>query len=133
MTPHEDQRVEALLRASRPEPDGAFADRLERRLLGAEPVRRAPRRVTWMPRPALRPALAGAGAAGLLATAALVVGLAGGGPLSGSGDGARAGESCHYVTVQRRGKVPVMVETKSGDYRIVYRTGTVPTRVKRCR
>ena len=131
MTPHEDQRVERLLRASRPEPDGEFAARLERRLLGAEPSR-APRRASWMPRLTLRPALAGAGAAGLLATAALVAGLAGGGPLSGSDNGARAGENCHYVTVKRPGKVPVMVRTKDGGYRVVYRDGLVPKRVKRC-
>jgi hypothetical protein len=131
MTPHEDQRVEHLLRASRPEPDGEFAGRLERRLLGAEPARE-PRRASWMPRLTLRPALAGAGAAGLLAAAALVVGLAGGGPLSGSDDGARAGENCRYVTVMRPGKVPTMVLTQ-GDYRVVYRNGTVPKRVKRCR
>jgi hypothetical protein len=36
------------------------------------------------------------------------------------------------VTVQRPGKVPVMVRTKDGDYRVVYRNGTVPKRVKRC-
>jgi hypothetical protein len=131
MTPHEDQRVEALLRASRPEPDDAFAGRLERRLLGAEP-RRTPRHRAWMPRLTLRPALAGAGAAGLLATAALVASLAGGGPLSGSDDGARAGENCRYVTVMRPGKVPVMVRTNDGDYRVVYRAGEVPKRVKRC-
>ena len=131
MNPHEDQRVEALLRASRPEPDGEFADRLERRLLGAEPVR-APRRSAWMPRLALRPAFAGAGAVGLLATAALVVGLAGGGPLGGSDQGARAGENCRFVTVKRPGKVPVMVTTADGDYRVVYRNGTVTKRVKRC-
>jgi hypothetical protein len=132
MTPHDDHRVEALLRASRPEPDGEFADRLERRLLGAAPVR-TPRRANWLPRLALRPALAGAGAAGLLATAALVAGLAGGGPLSGSDDGARARENCRYVTVNRPGKVPVMVHTKDGGYRVVYRDGTVTKRVKRCR
>jgi hypothetical protein len=131
MTPHEDQRVERLLRASRPEPDGEFAGRLERRLLGAEPARE-PRRMGWMPRLSLRPALAGVGAAGLLASAALVVGLAGGGPLSGSDDGARARENCHFVTVKRPGKVPVMVLTKDGEYRVVYRNGTVSKRVKRC-
>ena len=72
------------------------------------------------------------GAAGLLASAALVVGLAGGGPLARVDDGARARGLCHFVTVQRPGKVPVMVLTKHGDYRVVYRNGTVPKRVKRC-
>jgi hypothetical protein len=43
MTPHEDDRVAALLLAGRPEPDGDFTRRLEHRLLGAEPARAAPR------------------------------------------------------------------------------------------
>ena len=129
MTDHRDDRVEAVLRASRPEPDGDFARRLERRLLGAEPVR-APRR---KPRLVLRPAFAGAGAAGLLATAAIVASLAGAGPLGGSDDGARAGQQCHYVTVKRPGKVPVVVKTKSGATRIEYRKGLVSKRVQRCR
>jgi hypothetical protein len=133
MTPDEDKRVEALLRTSRPDPDAGFAGRLEHRLLGAEPVRAPRRRFFALPRLTLRPALAGAGAAGLLATAALVAGLAGGGPLSSSDDGARARETCRYVTVKRPGKVPVVVRTKDGGTRIAYRDGLVEKRVKRCR
>jgi anti-sigma factor RsiW len=125
---HEDDRVDAVLRASRPEPDGEFTRRLERRLLGADRVRE-PRR-SLLP---LRPALAGAGAAGLLATAALIASLAGAGPLAGSDGGARAREDCRYVTVHRPGKVPVVVSTKEGGTRIAYRPGTVTKRVKRCR
>jgi anti-sigma factor RsiW len=127
----EHDRIEALLRASRPEPDREFERRLERRLLGAS--RGAPGRARhFVPRLAWRPALAGAGAAGLLATAVLAAGLAGTGPLSGSDDGARARDDCHYVTVRRPGKVPVVVATKDGGSRIVYRRGMVTKRVKRC-
>jgi anti-sigma factor RsiW len=127
MTPHEDDRVDAVLRASRPEPDPGFTRRLERRLFGAAPARASRRSLL-----SLRPALAGAGAAGLLATAALIASLAGAGPLAGSDGGARAREDCRYVTVHRHGKVPVVVRTRDGGTRIAYRPGTITKRVKRC-
>jgi hypothetical protein len=130
-TPREDDRVETLLRASRPEPGGEFARRLEHRLLGA-PTARAPRR-RRLPVLTLRPALAGAGAVGILATAAVVASLAGAGPLGSGDEGARAHETCRYVTVRHAGRIPVMVQGKDGSTRLVYRHGTVTKRVKRCR
>lgn len=133
MTPREDERVEALLRASRPEPDGDFARRLEHRLLGAPPVRAArPERRRWLPDLTLRPALAGAGAVGVLATAAVVASLVGAGPLGSGDNGARAHETCRYVTVKHPGRIPVIVQGKDGSTRLVYRHGTVTKRVKRC-
>jgi hypothetical protein len=119
-----DTLAEQWLRANRPEPDPDFVRSLESRLF---PPRRerAPHR-----RP--RPLFAGAAAALAGAAAVLVLALAGVGPLGSSGsDSGQATTGCHYVTVNRKARVPVIVERK-GNPTLEYRTKLVQQRVKRC-
>jgi hypothetical protein len=112
-----DDRVEQILRASRPEPDPDYVESLELRLL--RPARRERR-------PA-RPLFAGAALAGALASAVLALSLAGVGPLGGGSDGAHAGSDCKFVTVAKREKAPVLVQGQ-----LVLREHTVYRRIKRC-
>ena len=120
----EDERVEELLRRSRPAPDPHFVERLDRKLFHR-------RRLL----PALRmrfPLVAGGAAAVGLAAALAAVSLTG--PLS-SGDekSARARDNCHVVTVQKRVREPYLVRAQSGELDIRFRKRVVPTRVTRCR
>ena len=113
-----DERVEQILRASRPEPDPDYVRSLERRLIG-EPRRER--------RPA-RPLFAGAALSGAVAAAVLALSLAGVGPLGGGGsNGAHAGSDCRFVTVAKREKAPVLVQGQ-----LVLREHTVQRRIKRC-
>jgi hypothetical protein len=117
-----DRAVESALTASRPAPDAGFVAALEQRLF---PHARG------HPRVSRRPALVGAAAAGALATAALGLSLAGVGPLSGGGNGVRAGSDCHFVTVSKRETVPVIARGH-GHSELQFRRQTVERRVKRC-
>jgi hypothetical protein len=117
--------LERRLRASRPHPDPRFVVELEESLLPQEPEPR---------RRGRRPLLAAAGATAALAVAAVGLGLAGGGPLSTSGDdGARATDDCRFVPVQKRVRSPVVVSGRDGDPEVRYRSRVVTRQVKRCR
>jgi hypothetical protein len=124
--PHDrsDTLAEQWLRANTPEPEPDFVRSLEARLF---PPRRerAPRR-----RP--RPLFAGAAAALAGAAVVLLLALGGVGPLgSSSSDSGQATSGCRYVTVNRKVRVPVIVERK-GNPTLEYRTKLVHQRVKRC-
>jgi anti-sigma factor RsiW len=109
-----DPQVEALLRASRPEPHAHFRAQTERDLFPARTFRR-------------RPLLLGAATAGALAAGALIAGLIGLEPFAADDD-VQAGRDCTTVTVTRTERVPVIVD---GD-RIEYRLKPVQRRVERC-
>jgi hypothetical protein len=120
-----DARLELLLQRSRPVPRAAFVHELEQRLPVNEPTRARQLR---------RPLFAGAAAATGLASAALVLALAGGGPLApGGGDESRASQDCHLVTVEKRERVPLIVTDRDGQPSVRYRVQLVERRVKRCR
>ena len=114
-----DDRVEDLLRRSRPEPGGEFVEALERQLF---------------PRPvhSRRPLLAGVAAALGLAFALLGLSLAGVGPLGGTDHGVQAGSNCRYVTVIRHEQAPVIVQQASGQTTLQLQERAVKRRVKRC-
>lgn len=135
--PHEghDAHVAGILRASRPEPEPGWQDGLERRLLAmSAPGRRSARtpplaRLRSRPR---TPWLVGGATAAGLASFALLLGLAGAGPLSSEKDSAvEADDSCRYVSVQRVQRVPRLV-IRSGEPVIRYDRKLVQRRVKRC-
>ena len=112
-----DERVEQVLRASRPEPDADFVRSLESGLF--ERPEPSPRR---------RPLLAGVALAGGLACSALALSLAGVGPLGGNDHPAQAGSDCRFVTVTRMEQVPTV--TDKGVFSIDKQP--VQRRVKRC-
>jgi hypothetical protein len=114
-----DERVEELLRRSRPEPGGEFVEALERQLF----PRRAHSR---------RPLLAGVAAALGVAFALLGLSLAGVGPLGGTDHGVQAGTSCRYVTVTRHEQTPVIVQHASGQTTLHLQERPVERRIKRC-
>jgi len=114
--------IEELLRKARPEPRAEFLRELE----GSLQRRVAPRRV---PRPL---AVAG-GLAGGLAAVVLGLSLTGtGGPGVDSRNDVQAGERCRTVTVTRRERKPVLVETRDGGWEIRYHRELVRKPVKRC-
>jgi hypothetical protein len=118
--------LERLLRASRPHPDPRFVEELQERLLPRKPE---PRR-----RRARRPLLAAAGATAALAVAIVGLGLAGGGPLTPSGDdGVRAKDDCRFVPVRERVRSPFVVSGRDGRAEVRYRSRVVTRQVKRCR
>lgn len=117
-----DTKVESWLRAARPKPDPRFMQELDARLFPPPVPRRLAR---------VRPALAGSALAGSLAAGALVLGFAGAGPLSGGDDSGRADTDCRYVSVMKRGRVPVVVE-RNGRPHLTYRHQLVKERVRRC-
>jgi hypothetical protein len=121
-----DDRLELLFQRSRPVPPAAFVHELEQRLLPeCEPTRARRFR---------SPLFAGGAAATGLASAALVLALAGGGPLApGGGDDSRASEDCRFVTVKKRERVPLIVVDRDGQESVRYRVQLVERRVKRCR
>jgi hypothetical protein len=137
--PHEghDAHVAGILRASRPEPEPSWQDGLERRLLAMSALegRSAPKRTPPLARLASRartPWLVGGAAAAGLACLALLLGLAGAGPLSSEKDSAvEADDSCRYVSVRRVQRVPRLV-IRSGESVIRYDRKLVQRRVKRC-
>jgi hypothetical protein len=117
--------LERRLRASRPHPDPRFGGELEEHLLPRKPEPR---------RRARRPLLAAAGATTALAVAVAGLGLAGGGPLAPSGgDGVRAKDDCHFVSVRKRVRSPVVVRGPDGSPELRYRSQVVTRQVKRCR
>jgi hypothetical protein len=121
-----DARLELLLQRSRPVPRAAFVHELEQRLV----PRREPGRARWL----RRPLFAGAAAATGLASAAVVLALAGGGPLApGGGDASRASQDCRFVTVKKRERVPLIVVDRDGQPSLRYRMQLVERPVKRCR
>lgn len=119
-----DAEVEERLRAARPEPDSRFVAELAERLFPAPPQRRVSRR-SW------RPAWAGAGVAAALACGALLLGLAGAGPLSGGQHAPQAKDDCRFVTVKRLEQQPVVVRTSHGSG-LEFQKRQVTRRVKRC-
>jgi ferric-dicitrate binding protein FerR (iron transport regulator) len=123
-TGQRDREVEERLRASRPTPDPAFVRALELRLLGRP---KAPRlRVR-------RPLFVGASAAVAMAGAALVLSLAGAGPLAPDGQQAvEATDDCRTVTVVRPERVPMIVTGRDGQPRLEFERRRVEKRVKRC-
>jgi hypothetical protein len=114
-----DAAVEAILRASRPEPDAVWVDRLERRLL--KPRRSARSRLTF-----------GFALAAGLAAVAVTFSLIGVSPLSRGSDAVDAREDCRVVVVAGIERVPVLVRDAAGAPRVIYRDRTVTRRVTRC-
>lgn len=129
----EAERVETLLRNSRPEPRPGFNDELAKELFPARHPSRllgvvAARGPSRLP----RPFLVGAATATAIATGVLALSLAGGGPLTDSDGGVEATTSCRTVTVKRRQRVPYLVRTADGRTRIAYRYEIKPRQVRRC-
>jgi hypothetical protein len=122
--------VEQLLRASRPVPEADFVDALERRLL---PSPRAERRRS---RPRLSPPVlwrAGLAVASL-ALAALVLSLAGVGPLSPGGTRqAAAGDNCRTTIKRHVVRHPVARVAPGGRLEVRYRSRMVSRSVLDCR
>ncbi len=117
----EDDRVEELLRGSRPEPRPQFREQLARELFAAAPA------------PKLRRPLLVAGATvTAMAAGVLALSLAGAGPLAGSDGGVEATTTCRDVTVTRRERVPYVVRSATGRTRIAYRYERKPRQVRRC-
>ena len=114
-----EERVEELLRRSRPEPGGEFVEALERRLIPPE-------------RHSRRPLFAGAAAAAALACTVLALSLAGVGPLGGADHGVQAGSNCRFVSVIRHEKSPVVVPLPDGQTTLELRERAVKRQVKRC-
>jgi hypothetical protein len=106
-------------------PAPAFVASLEDRLF------RSPRPArTW----SWRPALLGASAAVTMAAVALVLALAGVGPLAtGDDQSVKAKDDCRYVTVQRTERVPTIVTGSDGQPELRFQERQVERRVKRCR
>jgi hypothetical protein len=121
-----DARLELLLERSRPVPRAAFVHELQQRHL---PEREPARAKLFR-----RPLFAGGAAAAGLACGAVVLALAGGGPLApGGGDDSRASDDCRFVTVKKRERVPRIVLDRDGQPSVRYRVQLVERRVKRCR
>jgi hypothetical protein len=77
--------------------------------------------------------VAGGLATATAALAVLILSLAGAGPLAGrSGQDVKARTNCHFVLVKARGRVPVVVHSRDGQARIVYRDEPVERPVERC-
>ena len=119
---HAEPDLDALLRRSRPEPDGAWVHATGEGLF-------APRR-SWRPSGALR--LGSALVVGL-ATVALLLSLAGAGPLAGGDRAVEAKDDCRTVTVARVERVPAIVTDSRGTMRVVYTRERVRRLVRRCR
>lgn len=117
----EADRVEALLRQSRPEPRAGFRDELARELFDQGRSTRVP-----------RPLLVAAATVTAVATAVLGMSLAGVGPLAGSDGGVEATDNCRTVTVVRRERVPYVTRSRSGETRIAYRSERKRRQVRRC-
>ena len=119
-----DERVEDLLRASAPQPRPEFVLALRTRLFPERAI------AAWRRRH--RPVFVGALASA--AAAAVVLVLVAAGPLAGGGgQDVKAGSNCRSVLVKARGRVPVVVQTRTGQTRIVYRDEPVERPVERCR
>lgn len=118
---HADPELDALLQRSRPEPEGAWVHATGERLFAPRPTRS---RLT------LR--LGTAFAVGLAALA-LILSLAGVGPLADSNAPVQARDGCRDVTVTRVERVPSVVTTPDGETKIVYSRKTVRRTVRRCR
>ena len=122
---HLDETVESLLRSARTRPEPEFVMALRERLFPERTL------FGWLRRP--RPALIAALGAASLAVAVSALSLAGAGPLAGrSGQDVKAKSNCHFVLVKARGRVPVVVHSRDGQARIVYRDEPVERPVERC-
>jgi hypothetical protein len=122
---HLDEDVESLLRSAQTRPQPEFVLALRERLF----PERTP--LGWVRRP--RPALVAALGAASVAIALSALSLAGAGPLAGrSGQDVKARTNCHFVLVKARGRVPVVVHSRDGQARIVYRDEPVERPVERC-
>jgi uncharacterized membrane protein YidH (DUF202 family) len=122
---HLDETVESLLRSARTRPEPEFVMALRERLFRERTL------FGWVRRP--RPALVAALGAASVAIAVTVLSLAGAGPLAGrSGQDVKAKSNCHFVLVKARGRVPVVVHSRDGQARIVYRDEPVERPVERC-
>jgi hypothetical protein len=122
---HLDEDIESLLRSAQTRPQPEFVMALRERLF---PERTA---LGWVRRP--RPALVAALGAASVAIALSALSLAGAGPLAGrSGQDVKARTNCHFVLVKARGRVPVVVHSRDGQARIVYRDQPVERPVERC-
>jgi hypothetical protein len=120
-----DEAVESLLRSARARPEPEFVMGLRERLFPERTV------FGWVRRP--RPALVAALGAASVAIAVSALSLAGAGPLAGrSGQDVKAKSNCHFVLVKARGRVPVVVHSRDGQARIVYRDEPVERPVERC-
>jgi hypothetical protein len=119
-----DAAVEAILWASRPEPDPAWVEGLERRLLTPRSARRL---ANLRPRLGLSFALAGG-----LAVVAVTLSLAGVGPLVRQSDSVDARDDCQVVTIPAIERVPLLVRDPDGAARLIYRDRRVTRRVTRC-
>lgn len=133
-----DADVERVLRASRPTPDPAWQQGLERQLLtmaaprderaASAGRRRLAETTAWLRRPLV---VGGAAAAGL-ASFVFALGLAGAGPLSTQSDPVvEAEDDCRYVVVRRTERVPKLI-VRSGQPAIEYDRRVVRRRVERC-
>ena len=120
----EADRVETLLRESRPEPRPGFTDELAEDLF---PAKRAPGHAR-IP----RPLLAAAATATAMAIGVLGHSLAGEGPLGGSDGGVKATDNCRDVKVIRRERVPYLVRSENGRTRIAFRYERKQRQVRRC-
>ena len=112
--------METILRASRPEPDPAWALSLERRVL---PVPRTRHRPVNLMRFAF---------AGGLAAVATSLSLAGVGPLAGGTGSVSARDDCRMVSVLRTERVPSLATDADGTVTLVYRARTVRRWMQRC-
>jgi hypothetical protein len=122
---HLDEAVESQLRSARARPEPEFVMALRERLFPERTV------FGWVRRP--RPALVAAVGAASVAIAVSALSLAGAGPLAGrSGQDVKAKSNCHFVLVKARGRVPVVVHSRDGQARIVYRDEPVERPVERC-
>jgi hypothetical protein len=122
---HLDEDVESLLRSAQTRPQPEFVMALRERPFPERPA------LGWVRRP--RPALVAALGAASVAIALSALSLAGVGPLAGrSGQDVKARTNCHFVLVKARGRVPVVVHSRDGQARIVYRDEPVERPVERC-
>jgi hypothetical protein len=116
--------MERLLVAARPVPSERFVERTERRLLGRRQRHRWHRPQRGLG--AMMAAVAG------VATAIVIVTLAGTGPLaSGGNDEVKAKDDCRYVAVTRTVPRPV-VTTHNGALQLSMVPERRIVRVKRC-
>jgi hypothetical protein len=118
-----DPELDALLSARRPQPDPAWVQATERRLL--------PQRRRFAPRAPRALRLGGAVAVGL-ALFLTVLSLAGSGPFGARDEPVSAKDRCRDVRVARVERVPALVHDAKGRARIVYHRQHVTRAVRRC-
>ncbi len=116
-----DDALVALLRRARPEPEAGWSRATERGLFAAAERRRRERLTAF-------------GAAGGLALAVIVAGLAGGGPLAiDGGDAAKAKPGCETVYETRVESVGQVVKRADGKVVVQSTKAPVQRQVERCK